>query len=159
VEVSEVCHPAGNFFLELQSFAEEHASPPALGKVLMRTLETQPWPGNFRELRNLISRLAIEQPGRLTAGALSRALGEQQNPGSFPGHLLADATLKDLQDRLEREYILFHYRRLSGNTRALGEFLGLIRRQLYRRCGRGAEGWPAMAGSRRPRREAPTARK
>jgi DNA-binding NtrC family response regulator len=44
--------------------------------------------------------------------------------------------LGTLKERLERDYILHHYRRLLGETGALCRFLGLSPRQLYRRAER-----------------------
>ena len=54
----------------------------------------------------------------------------------FPRNLLARESLGSLQDRLERDYIVYHFRRLEGSAAALCEFLKLSRRQLYRRCQR-----------------------
>ena len=54
----------------------------------------------------------------------------------FPRSLLAEQGLPALKERLERDYIVHHFRRLAGDTDALACFLGLRRRQLYRRCER-----------------------
>ncbi len=50
--------------------------------------------------------------------------------------MLARAELAELKDRLERDYIIYHCRRLEGDTEALRKHLRLSRRQLYRRCAR-----------------------
>ena len=54
----------------------------------------------------------------------------------FPRNLLATEDLPSLKRRLERDYLIYHFRRLGGDTEALCRFLGLGRRQLYNRCER-----------------------
>jgi hypothetical protein len=76
------------------------------------------WPGNGRELRNVVPRLR----------------GETSTSGAFAASILAAESLPDLRARLEREYILHHLGRLGGNTEALSRLLGISRQQLYRRC-------------------------
>jgi DNA-binding NtrC family response regulator len=65
---------------------------------------------------------------------LETSLAEPQTATYFPRNLLADETLLELKERLERDYIVFHFRRLHGDREALSEFLRMGRRQLYRQC-------------------------
>ena len=99
-------------------------------------LRGKPWPGNVRQLRNLLLRLRIENPERIDVESLRRSPGERHTTSIFPPGLLDRETLPSLKDRLERDYIVYHFRRLEGSTTRLCEFLELGRRQLYRRCER-----------------------
>jgi transcriptional regulator of acetoin/glycerol metabolism/biotin operon repressor len=101
-----------------------------------RLLRACPWPGNVRELRNLLQRLRLEHPIRIPPGAVERALGEPLTSTLFPKQVLAGAELPDLHRRLDRDYLIYHLRRLGGDPAALCRFLGVSRRQLYNRCER-----------------------
>ena len=59
-------------------------------------------------------------------------LSEPETSLLFPRNLLAEEDLGGLRHRLERDYVLYHLRRLRVDLDALGGFLKLGRRQLYR---------------------------
>ncbi len=101
---------------------------------IFRRLRSRAWAGNVRELRNLIQRVCLEDPEGITLEALDRCLEPASRPGVFSQDLLAAEPLSVLQERLEREYILCHFRRLGGSTERLCDYLGLSSRQLYRKC-------------------------
>jgi DNA-binding NtrC family response regulator len=113
--------------------AEGGAFPPVEDKALA-LLRAGAWPGNVRQLRNILLRLRLENPGGIDAEAVARALGERSTSSLFPPHVLAAKSLTSLQEGLEREYLLFHFRRLGGDSAALCRHLGISRKQLYRRC-------------------------
>jgi len=111
--------------------AEARGSPRDLDAAVLERLERRPWPGNARELRNLILRLSVEHP----EGIPPEALEDSAPPpaGSFPEALIGSERLESLKDRLEREYTLHHLRRLGGDMTALSRFLGLSPKHCYRR--------------------------
>ncbi len=109
---------------------------PVVDEEALHVLRGKPWPGNVRQLRNLLLRLRIENPERIDVESLRRSPGERHTTSIFPPSLLDRETLPSLKDRLERDYIVYHFRRLEGSTTRLCEFLELGRRQLYRRCER-----------------------
>jgi DNA-binding NtrC family response regulator len=108
-------------------------SPPSLDPGAIERLRRHHWPGNVRELENVIARLALENPERISLDAVSAALGDTGVANSFPRNLLAASRLGELEERLAREYLLFHLERLGGDTNALSRFVGIGRQQLYRR--------------------------
>ncbi|MBI4602140.1 MAG: sigma-54-dependent Fis family transcriptional regulator [Planctomycetes bacterium] len=116
--------------------AEGGGQPPALGPGVLDRLRELPWPGNVRELRGLLARLRVESPHRIAAEDIERAIAGARASTVFPPNLLAAEDLGALKDKLERDYVAYHHRRLGGDTGALCAFLGLGRRQLYRRCAR-----------------------
>jgi DNA-binding NtrC family response regulator len=109
---------------------------PVIDRRVVEELRRRPWPGNVRELRNVLERLRMESPERIDLEALARVSGHAGAEGFFPGNLLHAEPLDSLQRRLERDYIAYHFRRLGFDTGKLCAFVGLSRRQLYRRCGR-----------------------
>jgi DNA-binding NtrC family response regulator len=121
----------------LDTFLREGGgSPPSLARGALERLRELPWPGNVRELKNLAARMRLDGVRVITAEILERLLAQPKTETLFPRSLLARSDWPALRDRLERDYIVHHLRRLRGDTRALAEFLGIRRQQLYRKCGR-----------------------
>jgi transcriptional regulator with PAS, ATPase and Fis domain len=106
----------------------------SLGKGVLSRLRAHSWPGNVRELKHLLARLRLENPRAITLEALERALGGEAPRDLLPRNVLLGESLTDIRDRIEREYLVCHFRRLGGDTAALCRFLAISRRQLYRRC-------------------------
>ncbi len=113
--------------------AEGTGEPPAVDPGVIERLRKRPWPGNVRELKNVLARLRLESPRRIGMETLARVLSEPDTTTAvFPRALMDGNPLSVLQDRLARDYMLHHLRRLRGDVDALCKFLGLRRRQLYR---------------------------
>jgi DNA-binding NtrC family response regulator len=122
-----------------EAFAESGAqragaAPPRVERSALDRLTAWPWPGNVRELKNLLTRILIDRPAAIRRTEVERALADPETGTTlFPAHLLSQERLRPLKRRLERDYIVFHLRRLRGDSAALCRFLGLSPRQLYRR--------------------------
>jgi DNA-binding NtrC family response regulator len=115
--------------------SELTVEPPAVEPGAIERLEEHDRPGNVRELKNVLARLCLESPRRIDQAAVDRVLGESDTTTTsiFPGALLDEHPFPVLQVRLARDYLLHHLRRLQGDPEALCKFLGVRRRQLYRR--------------------------
>jgi len=111
-------------------------SPPAVSAETWRCLASQAWPGNVRQLANVVARLRVQGGGPWTRADVERALGEPETSTLFTRNVLATERLPILKERLEKDYILYHYRRLGGRTPELCALLGFNRRQLYNRLKR-----------------------
>jgi len=104
-----------------------------------RLLLTAAWPGNIRELRNVIERICIlaedrfftekETEACLAPLSVPPIARTESQPYEKPSHthLLADA---------EREHITRVLRGTAGNKKAAAHLLGLSRRSLYRKLAR-----------------------
>ena len=94
-------------------------------------LRTQPWPGNVRQLRQLIERAVLIRGSReLDAddfAAVSDAIGRDRQPDALPD---AGAMTLDEIEKAMIEKCLRHY---EGNLSRAAEALGLSRAALYRR--------------------------
>ena len=118
---------------------EDHGTSgvtPVLGPGMLERLLEMVWPGNVRNFRNVVTRLCVENAQRITVESLDRVrAGEPAVLRTVvPDNVLAHESLSALKDRVEREYIVYHFRRLNGDTRTLSEFLRIGRQHLYKRC-------------------------
>lgn len=99
-------------------------------------LQRYPWPGNIRELENIIERAAIlvgsDRPhgeNMISAEHLPRAFADAVLPITPSGLLQPGFSI----DRLERELIRESLARTSGNKTEAAKLLGITRRRLYSR--------------------------
>ncbi len=103
-----------------------------LAPGVLEKLSQYAWPGNIRELRNLVERLVIMTPGeQITAADLPLSL--QAPAAKSMGSFQAGVTLREIRDRMEREYILSCLAATSGNMSQAAELLGLERSNLYKK--------------------------
>jgi len=102
-------------------------------------LETRPWLGNVRELRNFIERLTTLGAGEALAGTSSPDAAEPSS-GSEPGRLLPaawlDLPLREVRERctiqMEREYLQALLERHGHNVSAAAQSAGVDRTYLHR---------------------------
>ena len=99
-------------------------------------LQTMRWPGNVRQLRNVIERALIlgEPGGEITARELQ---GEAEAGGDGTGVVLSGAVatlpLRDARELFEREYLLTQINRFGGNISRTAQFVGMERSALHRK--------------------------
>ena len=110
-----------------------HAHVERIAPEAMECLERWPWPGNIRELRNVLERATlladdgILRPAHL--GEVGDGCRERPDPA---GELLAGNELIPLE-RLERIYLARAVARFPGDKRELARRLGISERTLYRK--------------------------
>lgn len=99
-------------------------------------LRNHSWPGNIRELRNLIQRLLIlGGEGDVTVAEIEEAL--RQNPaeplgvGGYPQ--LFQLPLREAREQFEREYLSYQLQQAKGSVGKLAETVGMERTHLYRK--------------------------
>ena len=105
--------------------------PPELTAAARKRLIEHHWPGNIRELRNLMERLAYLTVGdRVEAEDLAFILSPRG-----PATLVDDLgqNLSDATARFQIEYIRRTIEQLGGNMSRAAERLGLHRSNLYRK--------------------------
>ncbi len=110
-----------------------------LSDEALALLQTMSWPGNVRQLRNVIERALIlgEGGGPILARELQ---GEAEAPGGGgdAGRLvlaggLATLPLRDARELFEREYLLTQINRFGGNISRTANFVGMERSALHRK--------------------------
>jgi two-component system nitrogen regulation response regulator NtrX len=107
-----------------------------IGTEAEAMLQTMAWPGNVRQLRNLIERVLILGD---TADAISvRELQGEAEPGAEDGKLviggqLVTLPLREARELFEREYLLTQIQRFGGNISRTANFVGMERSALHRK--------------------------
>ena len=95
-------------------------------------LKNYPWPGNIRELKNLVERLLIMNPGeKITAVDLPSHL--TQPDLNIPSIKPGSKTLKEVRGTAEREYILQMLKLCNWNVSKAARLLGLERTNLHKK--------------------------
>lgn len=120
----------------LNTYAEENGFlPKALSAEARDLLLQYDWPGNIRELKNLVERLSIMVSGDTiypedlpTLDGMSIT----KQPGSFPD-LGVGKTLRQVREAVERHYIAEALERHKGNVTRASNALGIERTNLHKK--------------------------
>lgn len=99
-------------------------------------LQTMVWPGNVRQLRNVVERVLIlgDGNGDISARelpAVDDAPGEEGRVVLSGG--LATLPLREARELFEREYLLTQINRFGGNISRTASFVGMERSALHRK--------------------------
>ncbi|MEZ5064582.1 MAG: sigma-54 dependent transcriptional regulator [bacterium] len=103
---------------------------PGLTEDAMEALGEYDWPGNLRELRNVMERAAI-LAGSAAIGRAEIHVPEAPRASATPG-ATADGTLGETEERMIRDALA----RAGGNKSEAARLLGITRRTLYGRLER-----------------------
>ena len=99
-------------------------------------MQTMIWPGNVRQLRNLIERVLIlgDGTGPIQARELPEDKGETGEEGRVVlSGALATLPLREAREVFEREYLLTQINRFGGNISRTANFVGMERSALHRK--------------------------
>jgi two-component system, NtrC family, nitrogen regulation response regulator NtrX len=119
--------------------AERRILAPAVSEEAMAALQAHDWPGNVRQLRNIIERTLILAPGdRLSCIEVDmlppEILDDQAGTsGSSTGLAIMGSPLREARESFEREYLKIQIRRFSGNISRTASFIGMERSALHRK--------------------------
>ncbi len=95
------------------------------------------WPGNTRELRNLVQRLLIMGSSeQITSEEIELALGqrsEQRNDEPQWQHNVFELPLREAREEFERNYLLHQLKQCRGSVSRLSQKVGMERTHLYRK--------------------------
>lgn len=111
-----------------------------LGDDAVADLQAYNWPGNIRELRNVIERLLIMAPGgekdRIGADMLPADLTDKKeacvDETSGAGDYLG-LPLREARERFEKVYLEAQVQRFNGNVSRTASFIGMERSALHRK--------------------------
>jgi two-component system nitrogen regulation response regulator NtrX len=118
---------------------ERRVPPPALSDEAMAALQAHDWPGNVRQLRNIIERTIIMAPGDRVASIdvdlLPAEILESEGSSGMPASALTimGSPLREARESFEREYLKIQIRRFSGNISRTASFIGMERSALHRK--------------------------
>ena len=111
--------------------AKARRKAPKFTAAARKRLRSHTWPGNIRELRNLMERLAyLSQGDKIDAEDFAFILA----PGAEgPGMVPMDLPLSEATSRFQTEYLKKHIDSSAGNLSDAARRLGLHRSNLYRK--------------------------
>ncbi|TAL37729.1 MAG: sigma-54-dependent Fis family transcriptional regulator [Alphaproteobacteria bacterium] len=126
------------FFMELAARTAD-ATPRRFADDAMALMQSYDWPGNVRQLRNVIEWLLIMAPGDasepITADMLPPDLKQQavEMIRGREGVELMSKPLREAREIFEREYLLSQVNRFGGNISKTAGFIGMERSALHRK--------------------------
>ncbi len=125
----EDIHALAEHFLNAYTTAYGR-KPKELTPEAVEVLKEHPWPGNVRELKNLMERIVIMYP-QVRIDARHIPLPASRRPvDRSPDRY---ATLSEVRQAAERDYILRKLEESGGNVSRTAELLGLERSNLYKK--------------------------
>lgn len=119
--------------------AERRVPTPEVAADAMAALQAYDWPGNVRQLRNIVERTIIMAPGdrigRIDIDMLPpEVLSDQpQLASNATTTAMMGAPLREARETFEREYLRVQIRRFSGNISRTASFIGMERSALHRK--------------------------
>ena len=119
--------------------AERRMPPPNLSDEALAALQAHDWPGNVRQLRNIIERTVIMAPsdrlGRIDVDMLPTEVLDTGGSGGLSSATLSimGSPLREARESFEREYLRVQIRRFSGNISRTASFIGMERSALHRK--------------------------
>ena len=100
-------------------------------------LQTLPWPGNIRQLKNVIERILILSDGTGPISADEIPSDTQKSVGANDGGGMsanwATLPLREAREAFEREYLITQINRFGGNISKTANFVGMERSALHRK--------------------------
>jgi two-component system nitrogen regulation response regulator NtrX len=116
---------------------DQGVPPPEIAPEAMTALQAYEWPGNVRQLRNVVERTVILTP----RDKLARIEATMLPPEILSGRLQSDSLmsammgvpLREARESFEREYLKVQIRRFSGNISKTAAFIGMERSALHRK--------------------------
>jgi two-component system nitrogen regulation response regulator NtrX len=126
---------AEHFFTRYAS--EQGLVPPVISEEALAALQAYDWPGNVRQLRNVVERTIILTPRERLQTIEADMLPGEVTGGKLGGGgglaALMAVPLREARESFEREYLSIQIRRFSGNISKTATFIGMERSALHRK--------------------------
>ncbi len=126
---------AEHFFTRFS--AGQGVSPPSISNEAMAALQGYGWPGNVRQLRNVVERTVIMTPredlARIEVHMLPPEILETNLQGDSKVSAMMSVPLREAREHFEREYLRVQIQRFSGNISKTASYIGMERSALHRK--------------------------
>lgn len=116
---------------------------PTFSDEALATLKSYRWPGNIRQLRNVVEWAVIMKAGQgegnimpadLPPEISGRLKSEEKNADTAaPSQEMLSLSLRDARESFERHYLLSQVTRFGGNISETAKFVGMERSALHRK--------------------------
>jgi two-component system nitrogen regulation response regulator NtrX len=133
-DIPELAH-----YFMVRAAATSGLTPRLIGDDAMAVLQSRAWPGNVRQLRNVIEWLLImasdDSAEPVGAGMLPPDLNEGAAAATRfeeDGKIMT-LPLRDAREIFEREYLTAQLNRFGGNVSRTAQFVGMERSALHRK--------------------------
>lgn len=106
-----------------------------LGQEALALLQTMKWPGNVRQLKNMMEQLLIlgDENTEISAAELPAQKGQDTGEEVTLSATVASLPLREAREVFEREYLLSQINRFGGNISRTATFVGMERSALHRK--------------------------
>lgn len=118
----------------LKVLAPDASSTPRVAPATMAVLTSYQWPGNVRQLKNLIEWLIIMHPGKVIVPDLMPP--ELTRGDSIDTDVMEKAVtmpLRQARELFEKNYLASQLQRFGGNVSRTADFVGMERSALHRK--------------------------
>ena len=113
-------------------------TPREFSPEALAVLQSMNWPGNVRQLRNIVERILILSPSDASRPVSVEELptdggGNSSNSSKGASAEFVGLSLRDAREQFEREYLALQITRFNGNISRTAEFIGMERSALHRK--------------------------
>ncbi|OUR76969.1 sigma-54-dependent Fis family transcriptional regulator [Alphaproteobacteria bacterium 46_93_T64] len=130
--------PLARYFIE--RFSKSAGLPRRkIGEDAIATLQASTWPGNVRQLKNVIEQIMILEAGDrssvISADMIPSDAGASNSmmSGKKDQTEIMTLSLRDARERFEKEYLEAQVNRFAGNISRTASFVGMERSALHRK--------------------------
>jgi len=128
-DIPELLEYYVNYFVENEGLTYKHFSTAAQNR-----LRQYSWPGNIRELKNMVQRLLILGKNEaISLEEVETALGEQPNTENANSLYNFDLPIREARERFERAYLEHQLKLFNGSVSKIAKIVGMERTHLYRK--------------------------
>ena len=119
----------------LEEAVKRNGTPPrAFDEAAMQALAREDWPGNVRQLKNVIEHLAILAPAAIvTAEDVTRAVGGATTTTTLTDPYRGVKTFEEFKETAEHEFLERRLLDNNWNVKRTAELLGMQRSNLYKK--------------------------
>ncbi len=133
-DIPAIVHHYVNYYIQRDRLPDRMFSDDA-----MMYLREYGWPGNIREIKNIIQRLLILGNNRTISSLdVQRILGTslQTTEDTYAASLtqgILELPIREAREHFERDYLLHQWKRSEGSVSRLAKKIGMERTHLYRK--------------------------
>lgn len=118
-----------NYFVEQEGLSYKRFTTAAQNR-----LRRYSWPGNLRELKNLVQRLLIlGNTESIELNEVETALGEKSELDSDQNLYNFDIPLREAREKFEKAYLEYQLKQYQGSVSKIAKVVGMERTHLYRK--------------------------